>query len=112
LNPFAAARRIVERGRAPQQPSRRIAPETSLSNDAGRRQMARPSIGVFGALFAVGSVLAWKWVQSQETGGRRTARELSRWEDEGGKVASPSTAALNGHGAVGGTADAWHFPRS
>ncbi|SAL22223.1 hypothetical protein AWB74_00869 [Caballeronia arvi] len=76
--------------------------------------MARPSIGIFGALFAVGSVLAWKWVQSQDLAGRRTARDLNRWEDEGGKVLTPggSAQAVNGHGPVGGTADAWHFPRS
>jgi hypothetical protein len=78
--------------------------------------MARPSIGIFGALFAVGSVLAWKWVQSQDRAGRRTARDLSRWEDEGGKVLTPATGAsartVNGHGVVGGTTDAWHFPRS
>ncbi|GJH15426.1 hypothetical protein CBA19CS22_02810 [Caballeronia novacaledonica] len=78
--------------------------------------MARPSIGIFGALFAVGSVLAWKWVQSQDLAGRRAARDLNRWEDEGGKVLSPSAGAsakaVNGHGVVGGTPDAWHFPRS
>ncbi|SAK41497.1 hypothetical protein AWB76_00281 [Caballeronia temeraria] len=78
--------------------------------------MARPSIGIFGALFAIGSVLAWKWVQSQDAAGRRTARELNRWEDEGGKVLTPASGSgaqpVNGHGAVGGTADAWHFPRS
>ena len=76
--------------------------------------MARPTIGIFGALFAVGSVLAWKWVQSQDSAARRTARELNRWEDEGGKVLTPATGtpSVNGHGAVGGTADAWHFPRS
>ena len=78
--------------------------------------MARPSIGIFGALFAVGSVLAWKWVQSQDAAGRRTAREINRWEDEGGKVLTPATGthaqAVNGHGVVGGTADAWNFPRS
>ncbi|MDR5756442.1 MULTISPECIES: hypothetical protein [unclassified Caballeronia] len=74
--------------------------------------MARPSIGIFGALFAVGSVLAWKWVQSQDAS-RRTARDVSRWEDEGGKVLTPASGgAVNGHGVVGGTADAWHFPRS
>jgi hypothetical protein len=77
--------------------------------------MARSSIGIFGALFAVGSVLAWKWVQSQDASGRRVARDLNRWEDEGGKVLTPAgsaASAVNGHGAVGGTADAWHFPRS
>lgn len=77
--------------------------------------MARPTIGIFGALFAVGSVLAWKWVQSKDSAGRRMVRDLNRWEDEGGKVVTPATGAahaVNGHGAVGGTADAWHFPRS
>jgi hypothetical protein len=76
--------------------------------------MARPSIGLFGALFAVGSVLAWKWVQSQDAAGRRTVRDLNRWEDEGGKVLTPSSASrsLNGASTVGGTPDAWHFPRS
>ncbi len=44
--------------------------------------MARPRIGIFGALFAVGSVLAWKWVQSQDASKRRAARDLNRWEDE------------------------------
>jgi hypothetical protein len=77
--------------------------------------MARHSIGLFGALFAVGSVLAWKWAQSKDAGSRRTARDLSRWEDEGGKVLTPiggpSVRSVNGHG-VGGTSDAWHFPRS
>jgi hypothetical protein len=55
-------------------------------------------------------------VQSQDLAGRRAARDLNRWEDEGGKVLSPSTGAsakaVNGHGVVGGTPDAWHFPRS
>ncbi|GAB5100562.1 hypothetical protein P9250_22840 [Caballeronia sp. LP006] len=78
--------------------------------------MARPSIGIFGALFAVGSVLAWKWAQSRDAATRRTARDLHRWEDEGGKVLTPSSRLpapheVNGHG-VGGTADAWNFPRS
>ena len=53
--------------------------------------MARPRIGIFGALFAVGSVLAWKWMQSQDTARKRAARDLNRWEDEGGKVVTPST---------------------
>ncbi|KMY86772.1 hypothetical protein BUMB_01060 [Candidatus Paraburkholderia calva] len=78
--------------------------------------MARPSIGLFGALFAVGSVLAWKWVQSQDAAGRRVVHDLNVWEDEGGKVLSPASGSHaltgNGNGAVGGTADAWHFPRS
>ncbi|CAH2787348.1 MAG: hypothetical protein CBHOC_2090 [uncultured Caballeronia sp.] len=82
-----------------------------------REHMARPMIRIFGALFAVGSVLAWKWVQSRDAVGRRTARDLSRWEEEGGKVLTLATgtraqAVVNGHGEVSGTPDAWHFPRS
>jgi hypothetical protein len=79
--------------------------------------MARPKIGIFSALFAVGSVLAWKWVQSQDSAKKRTARDLNRWEDEGGKVVTPSSATpvgahTNGSGVIGGTPEAWHFPRS
>jgi hypothetical protein len=73
--------------------------------------MARHSVGLFGALFAIGGVLAWKWVQSQDSASRRMSRDVNRWEDEGGKVITP-VGAVNGHGAVGGTSDAWHFPRS
>jgi hypothetical protein len=77
--------------------------------------MARHSIGLFGALFAVGSVLAWKYVQSKDVSGRRVMRDITRWEDEGGKVLTPvgsRSAPVNGNDVVGGTADAWHFPRS
>jgi hypothetical protein len=91
--------------------------------------MARPKLGLFGALFAVGSVLAWRWVQAQRDASRRAPRELHRWEDEGGKVVTPASATSgpaaassapakpangngNGNGALGGTADAWHFPHS
>lgn len=86
--------------------------------------MARPKIGLFGALFAVGSVLAWKWAQAKRETTRRTPRDLNRWEDEGGKVVTPSTASTppaaaaasrpaNGsNGVLGGTPDAWHFPHS
>jgi hypothetical protein len=80
--------------------------------------MARPKIGLFGALFAVGSVLAWKWAQTKRVTIKRTPRDLTRWEDEGGKVVTPSTAtpaarpANGSNGAVGGTPDAWHFPHS
>ena len=76
--------------------------------------MARHSFGLFSALFAIGGVLAWKWVQSQDAAQRRTMRDISRWEDEGGKVLTPSSAArgVNGNAGAGGTADAWHFPRS
>jgi hypothetical protein len=86
--------------------------------------MARPRIGIFGALFAVGSVLAWKWAQAQRDNQRRGPREINRWEDEGGKVFTPASASAatpialatpanaNGNGTLGGTAEAWHFPHS
>ncbi|MFC0575645.1 hypothetical protein [Paraburkholderia solisilvae] len=85
--------------------------------------MARPRIGVFGALFAVGGMLAWRWAQKRRAAQTATARDLTRWEGEGGAVADAQPvqpAALPGgtqprgangadHGAAGG---AWPFPRS
>jgi hypothetical protein len=94
--------------------------------------MARPRIGIFGALVAVGGVLAWRWTQKHRASQARLAGELNRWEGEGGALASvtqaaPSTpaSAVAPHGAsangangpraangayTGGTRDAWHFP--
>ncbi|GGD55348.1 MULTISPECIES: hypothetical protein [Caballeronia] len=69
--------------------------------------MARSSIGVFGALFAVGSVLAWKWMQSQDGTARRFGRDARRTVSS-----SRRRSAVKGDEIVGGTADAWHFPRS
>jgi hypothetical protein len=88
--------------------------------------MARPKLGLFGVLFAVGSVLAWKWAQAQRDAAKRAPRELNRWEGEGGKVVTPASASASepaasakpangngtGNGALGGTSDAWHFPHS
>jgi len=89
--------------------------------------MARPKLGLFGALFAIGSVLAWRWAQAQRDASKRGARELNRWEGEGGKVVTPASASAasvatsaapvkpsnsNGNGALGGTPEAWHFPHS
>jgi hypothetical protein len=89
--------------------------------------MARPKLGLFGALFAIGSVLAWRWAQTQRDASKRGARELNRWEDEGGKVVTPASASAAsvatpaapvkpsnspGNGALGGTPEAWHFPHS
>jgi hypothetical protein len=87
--------------------------------------MARPRIGIFGALFAVGGVLAWRWVQRQRAAQPPLARDLTRWEGEGGNVtefetnvggpratlAHASNGTGNGadHSATG---DAWPFPRS
>ncbi|EIM97149.1 hypothetical protein WQE_30608 [Paraburkholderia hospita] len=88
--------------------------------------MARPKIGIFGAVFAVGSVLAWRWVQKQRAAQQPLARDLTRWEGEGGAVTEPAQPApgapgaqvaptpakhlRNGNGADHG--DAWPFPRS
>ena len=88
--------------------------------------MARPRIGLFGALFAVGGVLAWKWAQAKRDNARRQLGDVHRWEDEGGKVITPTsaTAAIGapansvrpanaaGNGVLGGSPDAWHFPHS
>jgi hypothetical protein len=87
--------------------------------------MARPRIGLFGALFAVGSVLAWKWAQAKRDNARRNLRDVHRWEEEGGKVITPSSATASVapttevrpanagvNGVLGGTPDAWHFPHS
>ncbi|MBP0591628.1 hypothetical protein J8I87_18215 [Paraburkholderia sp. LEh10] len=84
--------------------------------------MARPKIGVFGALFAVGSVLAWRWVQRQRAAQAPLARDLTRWEGEGGSVTEPQHAPgaevapaahlRSGNGADhGASGDAWPFPR-
>jgi hypothetical protein len=87
--------------------------------------MAHPRIGIFGALVAVGGVIAWRWAQKHRAAQARLAQELSRWEDEGGALASvaqaaPPASALsvsphavpNGAAEVGGTREAWLFPHS
>ncbi|MFM0014239.1 hypothetical protein PQR46_24525 [Paraburkholderia sediminicola] len=89
--------------------------------------MGRPKIGIFGALMALGGFLAVCYVQRNRAAQIPAARELSRWEGEGGTVAAPSggvTAASAGpsvpdtaHGANGsahpnGKDGAWPFPRS
>jgi hypothetical protein len=88
--------------------------------------MARPKIGIFGALMALGGFLAVRYVQHKRAGQLPTARELSRWENEGGSVAVPAvpsgslTAAsaspgehgVNGSAHTNGDGHAWPFPRS
>jgi len=88
--------------------------------------MARPKIGIFGALCAMGGVLAWRWMQKRRSAQTTLHRDLTRWEGEGGAVtetvptATVSSAALptsarllNGNGADhSATGDAWPFPRS
>jgi hypothetical protein len=82
--------------------------------------MTRPRIGIFGALVAVGGVLAWRWSQKHRVSQTNLNREINRWEDEGGAVvASPQTAPSHGAAtsgtenvarAAGATASAWPFP--
>ncbi|MFM0035155.1 hypothetical protein PQQ53_14285 [Paraburkholderia strydomiana] len=87
--------------------------------------MARP-IGIFGALMALGGFLAVRYVQSKRAAKFPSARELSRWEGEGGAVAtpaspagsvttasaSPDAPAANGSAHANGDGRAWPFPRS
>ena len=88
--------------------------------------MARPRIGIFGALVAVGGLLAWRWAQKHRASQAHLNRDLSRWEDEGGAVvnvaqtapatASPAGAApaagTNGASHPNGFGEAWPFPHS
>ncbi|MFM0070406.1 hypothetical protein PQQ86_04435 [Paraburkholderia sediminicola] len=93
--------------------------------------MGRPKIGIFGALMALGGFLAVRYVQRNRAAQVPAARELSRWEGEGGTVATPSapppgsvTAAntgpsapdtaheANGSAHPNGKGGAWPFPRS
>ncbi|TAL96203.1 MAG: hypothetical protein EPN73_10910 [Paraburkholderia sp.] len=98
--------------------------------------MARPRIGVFGALMAVGGILAWRWSQRQCAARTLLSRDLSRWEGEGGSVVMPgqpaaattktasdgdaasgaangaANGATNGAGHPAGTGEPWPFPRS
>ncbi|MCC8401041.1 hypothetical protein LJ655_03885 [Paraburkholderia sp. MMS20-SJTN17] len=82
--------------------------------------MARPTIGIFGALMALGGLLAVRYVQHKRTGQVYPARDLSRWENEGGAVAAPTasstqtapaTQSTDGSGQVNGESGAWPFPR-
>ncbi|CAB3782297.1 hypothetical protein [Paraburkholderia fynbosensis] len=87
--------------------------------------MARP-IGIFGALMALGGFLAVRYVQSKRAAKLPSARELSRWEGEGGAVATPASPAAglatasaspdahaaNGPAHTNGDGRAWPFPRS
>jgi hypothetical protein len=94
--------------------------------------MARPKLGLFGALMAVGGLLALRYVQQRNRAMQvQPARELSRWEGEGGAVATPSAsvAPTTPHGTTGangtngtngtngashpnGNGVAWPYPRS
>ena len=86
--------------------------------------MARPRIGLFGALMALGGYLAVRYVQRNRTAQGPAPRELSRWEGEGGNVVTPVTPSAsvaphargangaNGSAHPNGDGGAWPFPRS
>ncbi|MFL9978808.1 hypothetical protein [Paraburkholderia graminis] len=92
--------------------------------------MARPKIGIFGALMALGGYLAVRYVQRSRAAQSTTGRELNRWEDEGGAVVTPSAASSSASSAQSGAGspapagpgahgpngsshpDAWPFPHS
>ncbi|WGS50810.1 hypothetical protein LFL96_04695 [Paraburkholderia sp. D15] len=88
--------------------------------------MARPKIGIFGALMALGGYLAVRYVQQRNRAAQvPAARELSRWENEGGTVAplvpaasvasapqAQGAQASNGAAHSNGHDAAWPFPRS
>lgn len=82
--------------------------------------MARPKLGLFGALMAIGGVLALRYVQQRNRAAQvQPARELSRWEDEGGAVIPPSASVApaapqgtNGASHPNGHGGAWPYPRS
>ncbi|HYS68135.1 MAG TPA: hypothetical protein VEN30_30530 [Paraburkholderia sp.] len=88
--------------------------------------MTRPKIGIFGVLMMLGGFLAVRYVQRSRAAQVPAARELSRWEGEGGAVATTpdtpagiatTTAAPAAHGGNGsartnGDGGAWPFPHS
>jgi hypothetical protein len=87
--------------------------------------MTRPKIGIFGALAALGGVLAWRWAHKRRVAQTHLNRDLSRWEGEGGSplstvvqaapstsVATPAPNGTNGTNGVEGRPDTWSFPHS
>lgn len=91
--------------------------------------MSRQRMGLLGKLAAVGAVGAaagftWRWAQRHRAAGTAGPRDLTRWEGEGGAVASDSEGAPpNGMNAASmsaqadlaesperGAPDAWPFP--
>ncbi|CAE6699962.1 hypothetical protein [Paraburkholderia haematera] len=89
--------------------------------------MGRPKIGIFGALVALSGYLAVRYMQRNRAAQALAARELSRWEGEGGTVATSATLSgsasagpstpgatqgANGSARPNGQGDAWPFPRS
>ncbi|WP_133650730.1 hypothetical protein [Paraburkholderia flava] len=84
--------------------------------------MATRGIGIFGILLAVGGLLALRCAQKKNRAEAVTiAREVHRWEGEGGAVASSTgprtTRGANGVNGTNGAhhpdanGEAWPFPR-
>lgn len=79
--------------------------------------MARP-IGIFSVLMALGGYLAVRYVQNKQAGRFPSARELHRWEDEGGTVLTPASASVSSAPGASqspksnGDDRPWPFPRS
>ncbi|MFL9871110.1 hypothetical protein [Paraburkholderia megapolitana] len=78
--------------------------------------MARHRIGIFGVLVAIGGILALRCAQKSRAAQTTTAREVSRWEGEGGATApaaqaAPAVKGTNGAHHPGANGDAWPFPR-
>jgi hypothetical protein len=87
-------------------------------------------MGLVGTLAAVGAVgaaagLAWRWAQRRRAMSVAPARDLSRWEGEGGALADDGASqnaangvgagAMTGRGGVaessnGAISGAWPFP--
>ncbi len=86
--------------------------------------MSRQKVGIFGALVAVGGVLAWRWAQRHRSSQAGLNRELSRWEDEGGSLATSTQTAPShptplasavgamGERSNGAAGQAWPFPQT
>ena len=94
--------------------------------------MSRQKMGLFSTLATVSAVgaaagIAWRWAQRHRGAGPLAPRELTRWEGEGGALASAgepgaqdraqdgaSAPAMSGRAGVessnGATEKAWPFP--
>jgi hypothetical protein len=75
-----------------------------------RTNLANALIAV-GAISATAGMLAWRWSQRHRMQRSTFHRELSRWEGEGGSIASATGGTVEaGASAHGGAADAASAP--
>ncbi|PLZ00119.1 hypothetical protein CY652_22805 [Burkholderia sp. WAC0059] len=76
--------------------------------------MSTQKISLFGALVAVGGVLAWRWGQNRRRSQIMHSRDLTRWEGEGGSPAggleAEPLASVSDAPADGASGEAWPFP--